>query len=456
MKTKLLSLIAIFIGVTAVEAQQKIEKKTYKDLQLSVTPQQPAYTKFKRHSATTYNKTNAVESHWLNYGYSREWINSGGDVNNPIATGANTYLFPDSIVNVEYGDGNGGTTYGSPFIHNISNVLDVKSPTFQQADSVYWNKFVPYTLDSVSLLYGYNRKHPDPTIVDTLIAYLFTNSTAANMVSNYFQNLTGYTDDVNIKIIKYKYATNVPDVTGMVTIKMPLTVADTATTFLRLKEFSTKDGGASAYLTVPAGKLVGCAFAFKAGYSYVAGDTITKNKNYFTIRSLQENGDNSLPTYMYCNPTPNEDICDWNLSSIVPTDVRYNLSSAQSWKGLYIPSYAYTDGFAFEHHYISYKVTGTLNSGIKESAENELQLGQPIPNPSSGATTVNYELAQDQPVNLAVYDITGKKVMSIDQGRQTAGVHSINLNAREFQSGVYFYTLSAGDNRLTRKMTVIE
>ncbi len=85
-----------------------------------------------------------------------------------------------------------------------------------------------------------------------------------------------------------------------------------------------------------------------------------------------------------------------------------------------------------------------------------LRIGQNIPNPFTDNTFIGYELAESANVTLEVFDITGKKVQSLDEGRKFAGNHNIQFNGSELQGGIYFYTLTAGESRVTRRMTLVK
>jgi len=102
-------------------------------------------------------------------------------------------------------------------------------------------------------------------------------------------------------------------------------------------------------------------------------------------------------------------------------------------------------------------VTINYLDGVNEiSAVNGIKLKQNIPNPANGTTTIAYDLAKATTISLEVYDIAGNKVAVIDNGKMLAGSHNISLNVNQLNAGVYFYTLVAGENRLTRKMIITE
>jgi hypothetical protein len=68
---------------------------------------------------------------------------------------------------------------------------------------------------------------------------------------------------------------------------------------------------------------------------------------------------------------------------------------------------------------------------------------------------IRYQLPNSANVTLKVFDVTGKEVAEVVNGYQTAGEHSVEFNAANLPSGVYFYRLSAGNHTATRKMMLV-
>jgi hypothetical protein len=83
-------------------------------------------------------------------------------------------------------------------------------------------------------------------------------------------------------------------------------------------------------------------------------------------------------------------------------------------------------------------------------------LAQNYPNPFNAATNISFELGADMRLELSVYDITGGKVATLVDGIMEAGRHSVDWNADDFASGVYFYRLNTESERSTRKMTLLK
>jgi len=74
-------------------------------------------------------------------------------------------------------------------------------------------------------------------------------------------------------------------------------------------------------------------------------------------------------------------------------------------------------------------------------------LEQNYPNPFNPTTLINYALPVDASVSLAVFDVLGRRVAQLVEGRVEAGYHIVELNASGLASGLYFYRITAtGDD----------
>ncbi len=81
-------------------------------------------------------------------------------------------------------------------------------------------------------------------------------------------------------------------------------------------------------------------------------------------------------------------------------------------------------------------------------------LYQSYPDPFNNSTQISYTLAKTSNVTLKVYDILGRELATLVQGRQAPGEHSVTWNA-DVSSGVYFYRLVAGEFVETKKMVLM-
>ncbi len=83
-------------------------------------------------------------------------------------------------------------------------------------------------------------------------------------------------------------------------------------------------------------------------------------------------------------------------------------------------------------------------------------LKQNYPNPFNPATVISYELRKAGQVSLGVYNVLGEKVATLVDGFESAGIHSVSFDGSRLQSGMYFYSLQTGSNRITKKMILLK
>lgn len=80
------------------------------------------------------------------------------------------------------------------------------------------------------------------------------------------------------------------------------------------------------------------------------------------------------------------------------------------------------------------------------------RLMQNYPNPFNPVTTIRFDVPISAYVQLTVYDILGRSQAILVSEQVRAGEYMVKFNAESYSSGIYFYTLTAGDYRQTKKM----
>jgi hypothetical protein len=100
---------------------------------------------------------------------------------------------------------------------------------------------------------------------------------------------------------------------------------------------------------------------------------------------------------------------------------------------------------------------GTENyvEGKREEAMPEKVRLTSYPNPAGRRATIEYALPEAREVTLQVYDVLGRRVATLEQGRKEAGRHTARLETGRLSSGVYFGRLEAGEQTRTQKITVV-
>lgn len=85
----------------------------------------------------------------------------------------------------------------------------------------------------------------------------------------------------------------------------------------------------------------------------------------------------------------------------------------------------------------------------------EARLFPVYPNPFNPSTTISYYLPAAAPVTLDVFNVLGRKVQTLLDGWQEAGVSSAPFDARSLASGVYIVRLQTGGAVRTTKMLLL-
>jgi len=94
------------------------------------------------------------------------------------------------------------------------------------------------------------------------------------------------------------------------------------------------------------------------------------------------------------------------------------------------------------------------NPGFATQVNNIATVSQNRPNPFNGYTTIDVNLTESSNVVIEVLNVTGQKVMELNNGTLNAGSHTFRIDGSQLSSGVYFYTVHAGNSSVTKKMIV--
>ncbi|MFA5033526.1 MAG: T9SS type A sorting domain-containing protein [bacterium] len=97
-------------------------------------------------------------------------------------------------------------------------------------------------------------------------------------------------------------------------------------------------------------------------------------------------------------------------------------------------------------------------TGIEENSniKNQKLNMEIFKNPFIENTTINYSLTLKSKVSLSICDISGRTVKTLLNEQKPASSYSINLNAKELKTGIYFLTLNANGARTNKKLTIIK
>ena len=139
--------------------------------------------------------------------------------------------------------------------------------------------------------------------------------------------------------------------------------------------------------------------------------------------------------------TSNYQITNGNLTQIVEYDdynicyVKINLSASKT---------------------TSVSIKSSDTSVKNDNRGNNYYLNVNYPNPFNSYTTIEYHIPKEEFVTIKVYKISGELVKTLVNTIQTAGSYSIQFNANDLSSGIYFYRMTAGDFSATKKYVLVK
>jgi len=128
--------------------------------------------------------------------------------------------------------------------------------------------------------------------------------------------------------------------------------------------------------------------------------------------------------------------------------------------GFFDPTAKFIGAFGSTNWAESWSSLSFTGTNIKEDLNSKLpdnyELSQNYPNPFNPSTTIKFALPKEGMVKLNVFNILGEQVAAIFNGIKQAGSYSVDWNAGNLSSGMYFYRLETVNNIITKKMLLVK
>lgn len=107
---------------------------------------------------------------------------------------------------------------------------------------------------------------------------------------------------------------------------------------------------------------------------------------------------------------------------------------------------------------VDFRANTPQTIGINQisSVIKEFSLNQNYPNPFNPVTNINFSIPTSEFVSLRVYDILGREVKALVSQNLTAGEYEVDFDASGLSSGMYYYSLRAGENVSVKKMVLVK
>jgi hypothetical protein len=107
---------------------------------------------------------------------------------------------------------------------------------------------------------------------------------------------------------------------------------------------------------------------------------------------------------------------------------------------------------AIKFYHLSYP----LLLDFEPEVPSAFSLSPNYPNPFNSQTMISFSLAAPGDVTLEIFDILGRKMQTLQEGKLEAGSYSITWDSKGAPSGVYFYRLKAGGEEQTKRMLLVK
>ncbi|MFZ4401077.1 MAG: T9SS type A sorting domain-containing protein [Bacteroidales bacterium] len=124
------------------------------------------------------------------------------------------------------------------------------------------------------------------------------------------------------------------------------------------------------------------------------------------------------------------------------------LNSWYLWAGGNVPAVMIRTVFNQNDHWDNITGINEINSTVS--------LFSCMPNPANNSTQISYELKNSEKTSIIITDIMGRTVKTLNQGLQTKGNYTIDVDLSGFTSGTYFYTLKTPSAQATDKLIIVK
>ncbi len=332
-----------------------------------------------------------------------------------------------------------------------SNIFNMKAGANFDPKSVYWdgvgNQLLapsdPYTVDSLWLGLTYTKVNY--SVNDTLIVEMAwglpTNTSVyqALSISSVTPSLQFRTPKISSSTLHGDKSFLSAPTTNYKKFKRVLLTADTS---------KTANNGyiivPNVNQLIPAGNMVSVAYTYKPGSVVAAGSVV----HQYTGGTAQTA--NGIVGYLYSDPATTSNYHFYDVTSYSGGFDYY----AKQRYGLYSGGTAFLNLCGYpstESSWdIGFSVTYVSSVGINELENDGASLGQNVPNPFDGASSVTYKLTKDaSSASFMVTDVMGR-VVSSEKVSSNAGTHTVKLGS--YAAGVYYYTLTVDGKTSTKKM----
>ncbi len=102
----------------------------------------------------------------------------------------------------------------------------------------------------------------------------------------------------------------------------------------------------------------------------------------------------------------------------------------------------------------AYEYSNAVEANV--TAPVKFELAQNYPNPFNPTTKIDFSVPSNSNVKLTVYNVLGQQIAILVNGFMKSGSHSVDFNAVDLNSGIYFYKLESDGVSLVKKMMLVK
>ncbi len=115
---------------------------------------------------------------------------------------------------------------------------------------------------------------------------------------------------------------------------------------------------------------------------------------------------------------------------------------------------------SLDQFYYSFMITDSqdceVTSTINDQFPISFKLHDPYPNPFNPTTNILFSIAEKQLTFIQVFDITGRLVETLIDGKLDPGTHEIMWDAQSYSAGIYFLQMTSGRHRQAQKLILLK
>lgn len=185
----------------------------------------------------------------------------------------------------------------------------------------------------------------------------------------------------------------------------------------------------------------------QTGNSYCPGNSTAVH--YDVVRNMINNANGE-----------NVNTGTWNQNQVYPLTFTTTLDAAWIPGNCEFDIFIYKDNGSLNVSEVQQGISSTFTvTGINQQGTNipdKYELSQNYPNPFNPVTNVHFSIPKSTHATFKIYNAVGQLMGTYLDAFVNAGMYNADIDASNFASGVYYYTLSTPDFTQTKKMILVK